>query len=211
MSEAFQSEAVAARYGMARGLSQETCRTWMAELRKLLPIRQVSTVLDLGAGTGRFSAALDEAFPCSVIAVEPSEPMLEAGKATALPGVEWRHGSAERIPAKSGSIDLVWMSQVFHHLDQVEVALEEIRRVLTPQGCLAIRNGTIENEREITWTKFSYAEYYERIRQRSLSALIRISDGAFETGLRHLKEWTDSQPRDKSVYEPVDLFIFTPP
>jgi ubiquinone/menaquinone biosynthesis C-methylase UbiE len=245
MSQVFASAGAAERYGPARALPDETLAVWMATLRELFPPERIQTVVDLGAGTGRFTAALHEMFGCPVIAVEPSQAMLQQGKGRVSAEIEWRLGSAEKIPAESGSIDLVWMSQVFHHLDQPDAAFQEIHRVLTPDGYLALRNGTIENDMEIAWNRFfpeahtpvparqdaidkvctqgfqwltmrtlhqlfvsSYQEYYGRIRQRGLSALINISDEAFESGLERLREWTEQQPVDQPVYEPMDLFIF---
>jgi SAM-dependent methyltransferase len=58
------------------------------------------------------------------------------------------------------------MCQVFHHLDAPQDALQEIRRVLMPAGCLVIRNGTRENEAEIEWARcFPEAQQidYERL------------------------------------------------
>ena len=68
-----------------------------------------------------------------------------------MPGVEWKQGSAESIPLESGSVGLVFMSRVFHHLSRPQEALREIHRVLTPEGCLVIRNGTAENNEETEW------------------------------------------------------------
>ncbi len=145
MSDTFTGEDTARQYTCARALPQETLDMWMATLRGLLSSDRVGIILDLGAGTGRFSAALRAAFACPVIAVEPSEVMLEQGRSLGIEGIEWRLGSAEDIPLETASADLIWMSQVFHHLDRPEMAFKEIRRVLAPGGCFAMRNGTIEN------------------------------------------------------------------
>ncbi len=245
MSKPFESKTAAANYGPARNLSSETLSMWMDTLRAMMPVKRVSAIVDLGAGTGRFSQALGEAFEAPVIAVEPSEAMLEEGRKAAYDGVQWRLGHAEAIPVDAASIGLVWMSQVFHHLDSPETAFREIRRILVPGGVLALRNGTTENDAEILWNKFfpdahtpvpsrqeavdvitgygfefvamktlwqlfvaSYDEYYERVRQRGLSALIRLDDAAFEDGLKALKQWVDVQPAGVPVYEPMDLFVF---
>ena len=77
--------------------------------------------------------------------------MLAVARAEDLPGVEWRQGSAEDIPLESGSVGLVFMSQVFHHLNRPQEALRGIHRVLTPGGSLVIRNGTAENNEETEW------------------------------------------------------------
>ena len=54
----------------------------------------------------------------------------------------------------------------------------------------------------------SYAEYFEKVSQRGLSALIAISEEAFQSGLQRFQDWVHRQPRDLPVYEPVDLFVF---
>ncbi len=152
MSKTYEKQEAARRYDSARALPQETSAFWMATLRDALPRNWApGTVLDLGAGTGRFAAALLKAFRCPVVAVEPSEAMLKEGEGLRLRGIIRLQGTAESIPLTAKSVDLVWMSQVLHHLDNETLALQEIRRVLSPGGRLAIRNATKENNLEIEW------------------------------------------------------------
>ncbi len=139
------------RYNAARHLPEETKAFWMNSLKAVLPEAPIGRCLDLGCGTGRFTAVLAQTFACPVVGVEPSEAMLAIARAEALPGVEWKQGTAESIPLESGSVGLVFMSQVFHHLNRPQEALREIYRVLTPGGCLIIRNGTAENNEETDW------------------------------------------------------------
>ena len=113
------------------------------------------TVLDLAAGTGKLTRALaragaDVAAPTAraldgrprcglgdrLIAVEPSEPMLERLRVT-LPEVEALVGSAEEIPLGEESVDAVTVAQAFHWFDHPR-ALAEIHRVLRPDGRFAI-------------------------------------------------------------------------
>ena len=47
----------------------------------------------------------------------------------------------------------MWMSQVYHHLDEAPRAFQDIHRVIRAGGCLAIRNGTRENLRDIEWMR----------------------------------------------------------
>ena len=152
MSQTYTKEDTAKRYDSARALPAEALTLAMETLQSSLPLKQVKSVLDLGAGTGRFSQSLQETFHCPVIAVEPSEAMLAQGKSRRFDNIEWRQGSAENIPLSTNSVDLVWMCQVFHHLEDPARAFQEIRRVLVSRGCLAIRNGTRENEVEIEWS-----------------------------------------------------------
>lgn len=151
MTNVYADVEAANRYNAARHLPEETKAFWMNSLKAVLPQARVERCLDLGCGTGRFTATLAEAFACPVVGVEPSEAMLAVARAEAVPNVEWKQGDAENIPLESQSAGLAFMSQVFHHFREPQRALREIYRVLTPGGCLVIRNGTQETNDETEW------------------------------------------------------------
>ena len=175
MSQTYTKEDTAKRYDSARALPAEALTLAMETLQSSLPLKQVKSVLDLGAGTGRFSQSLQEAFHCPVIAVEPSEAMLAQGKSRRFDNIEWRQGSAENIPLSTNSVDLVWMCQVFHHLEDPARAFQEIRRVLVSRGCLAIRNGTRENEVGIEWSScFPEAQQIDNERLSSQQDIVNV-------------------------------------
>ena len=92
-------------------------------------------VLDLGAGTGKFTPRL-VATGAEVIAVEPIAAML-AKLSSALPGVDARQGTADAIPLPDTSVDAVVCAQAFHWF-ATPLALAEIRRVLRPGGALGL-------------------------------------------------------------------------
>ena len=69
---------IAASYPAARTLSGETAATWTAILAQFVPTSRLATVLDLGCGTGRFSALFAERFAALVIGLDPSLDMLQA-------------------------------------------------------------------------------------------------------------------------------------
>jgi SAM-dependent methyltransferase len=90
-----------------------------------------STVLDLGAGTGKLTRLLLPS-GARVVAVEPV-PEMRAH----IDGAEVLDGTAEAIPLPAGSADLVAVAQAFHWFDH-DRALPEIHRVLRPGGNLAL-------------------------------------------------------------------------
>lgn len=92
------------------------------------------TVLDLGAGTGKLTAALVEN-GSEVIAVEPDPAMLSALR-TAVPQATALAGSAEQIPLPDASVDVITIGQAMHWFD-LDKALPEMARVLRPAGRLA--------------------------------------------------------------------------
>lgn len=104
-------------------------------LRNELGLGPGAKVVDLGAGTGKFTPRLLET-GATVFAVEPVERMLDKLAAT-LPKVEALLGKATEIPLPNASVDAVVCAQSFHWFASPE-ALAEIRRVLKPGGKLGL-------------------------------------------------------------------------
>ncbi len=102
---------------------------WLADR---LDLRSGGEVIDLAAGTGKLSRALEGA-GAKVTAVEPLPRM----RALIEPPIRAVEGTAERIPLPAGSADAVTVAQAFHWFDG-ELALAEIHRVLRPGGQLAL-------------------------------------------------------------------------
>ncbi|GAA5233703.1 class I SAM-dependent methyltransferase [Verticiella sediminum] len=104
-------------------------------LRQPLGVMPGAAVVDLGAGTGKFTRLLTRT-GASVCAVEPVAAMREA-LARELPEVPALPGTAEAIPLPDASVQAVVCAQAFHWFASVE-ALAEIHRVLAPQGRLGL-------------------------------------------------------------------------
>jgi SAM-dependent methyltransferase len=100
-------------------------------VRWLLP-DGASTVLDVGAGTGKLTQRLLE-LDLDVVAVEPLDEMraLIPAPARAIAG------SAESIPLPDASVDAIVVGQAFHWFDPVR-ALPEMARVLRPGGTIGL-------------------------------------------------------------------------
>jgi ubiquinone/menaquinone biosynthesis C-methylase UbiE len=90
-------------------------------------------VLDVGCGTGRFSAALHER-GSRVWAVDPSPEMVAAARNR---GVNAKVAAAERLPFKEGWFERAVMWLVVHLVDRPR-AFAELRRVLGSESRLAI-------------------------------------------------------------------------
>lgn len=92
-------------------------------------------VLDLGAGTGKLTRQI-RARGLDVVAVDPSTRMLDELRA-AVPGVDTHLGTAESLPLRDASVDVVLVAQAWHWIDPAR-AIPEIARVLTPGGRLGL-------------------------------------------------------------------------
>jgi ubiquinone/menaquinone biosynthesis C-methylase UbiE len=121
-------------------------------------------VLDLAAGTGKLTRRLLE-LDARVVAVEPVAGM-RAQLEAVLPEVTVVDGTAEQIPMDDASVDVVAVAQAFHWFD-APVALDEIARVLRPDGRLVIlwnerdeaTQGVAEMSRLIRWHERTVSRY----------------------------------------------------
>nr|WP_315593532.1 class I SAM-dependent methyltransferase [uncultured Cupriavidus sp.] len=104
-------------------------------LRDTLGLAPGKTVVDLGAGTGKFTRLLIPS-GATVIAVEPVEAM-RAQLSSKLPDVQALQGSAESMPLPDASVDAVVCAQAFHWFANT-ASMQEIRRVLKPGGRLGL-------------------------------------------------------------------------
>jgi SAM-dependent methyltransferase len=126
--------AAAAAYAEYRPGYAEAAVRWALEpVHSSEPLR----LLDLAAGTGKLTATLVR-LGTEVTAVEPDPAMLaelrrELGSAPALRTLA---GTAENIPLPDTSVDAVLVGQAMHWFD-LDRAIPEIARVLTPGGVLA--------------------------------------------------------------------------
>ncbi len=100
-----------------------------------LGLTDVSTVLDLAAGTGQLSRLLHRRVG-RTIAVEPAQAMRRRIAAD-LPDVAALTGTAEAIPVRDQAVDAVVVGEAFHWF-RTGTATAEIARVLTPAGGVAL-------------------------------------------------------------------------
>lgn len=123
------------------GLQRSTYRPVHDAILRRLGGIDPTLVIDLGCGTGQLTRRLAERFPqAAVVGVDVSQGMLDEAGATdhdrALPC--YVRGDALALPMRTGSADVVVCTESFHwYLDQSRV-LDDLARVLRPNGRLVI-------------------------------------------------------------------------
>jgi SAM-dependent methyltransferase len=101
----------------------------------VLNITPDSRLVELGAGTGKFTTCL-AATGAQIIAIEPVTSMRNR-LAARLPGVQVVDATAEAIPLPDRSVDAIVAAQAFHWFD-AKRAIAEIHRVLKSGGGLGL-------------------------------------------------------------------------
>jgi SAM-dependent methyltransferase len=129
----------AAAYKAVREVPRDGLSEWREAVRRHLRPLHGMTLVDIGAGTGAFSAAFSDWFDLSVVAVEPSAAM--RARIPRTPAILALDGAAAALPLPAESADAAWLSLVLHHIPDLEVAAREIRRVLRPGAPVLIRQG----------------------------------------------------------------------
>jgi ubiquinone/menaquinone biosynthesis C-methylase UbiE len=136
---------IASTYDRGRDHGPEFLELWMNVVSSSVQDQHIKTILDLGCGTGRFTEALRERFDAEVIGIDPSEKMLARARSKlSSPGIRYEIGRAESIPLPDSSVDLVFISMIFHHFEDPALAARECRRVLRQGGTALVRTGIRE-------------------------------------------------------------------
>ncbi len=168
--------AAAAAYAEHRPGYAEAAVRWALEpVGDRRPVR----VADIGAGTGKLTAAL-VGLGADVTAVEP-DPQMLAELRRAMPEVRSAPGSAEEMPLPDASVDAVLAGQAMHWFD-MDRAMPEIARVLTPGGVFA-GLWNVDDDR-VGWV----AELAEMSKRKASITLLRWRDGAARSGEQRLLE-----------------------
>ncbi len=169
---------IAAVYDSARRYDPKILQQWLDILSPYVPRDSVSCIIDLGCGTGRYSEPLSVHFRADVIGIDPSEKMLEkARKKSSRSTVNFKQASGEKLPVEGNSADMVFMSQVFHHLANSEHTAHECYRILHDGGYVCIRESTVD-----AIETFAYLRFFDGIRPLIEEQLVSRSQikGIFE-------------------------------
>jgi SAM-dependent methyltransferase len=97
-------------------------------------------VLDAGCGTGYGTAILAAAGARRVVGVDVSKDAIEYARSSTAPAPvsEFSLGSIHELPFEDSTFDLAVCFEVIEHVDDQDLAISELRRILRPTGVLVM-------------------------------------------------------------------------
>lgn len=134
-SQQYFDDVASAWYPMRTGFFSEAVRE---RALAAADVQAGALAADLGAGSGFVTEALLNA-GLRVIAVDQSQAMLEVmqHKFSWQPA-SYRLGRAEALPLEDNSVEYAFANMYLHHVENPEVAIREMARILQPGGVLVI-------------------------------------------------------------------------
>lgn len=104
-----------------------------------MPLEPSARVLDIGCGTGALLQALRRRYPqTELTGIDTSAEMLAVAAAKLRHGARLCLASAQRLPACDDTFDVVICTSALHYFRDPARALAEMRRVVRPQGLVAV-------------------------------------------------------------------------
>jgi SAM-dependent methyltransferase len=189
-------EQVAAVYESLRTTDEAPVRS----IRQLLSDRPV-TGLDAGCGTGRYSRLLRGLLPDGslLVASDVSAAMLAELRASshgAAAGVVPLVSTAEELPLRTASLDLVTAFNCVHHFDLGRF-LTAAARVLRPGGQLFIYTRTPQQNARTIWGRYfpGFTEHEQRLHsETAFRDAVRRTDGLKVTAAQPFQHPRSSTP-----------------
>ncbi len=118
-------------------------RAWRTKLVSLLGSRNPVSVLDVATGTGDLAIAISSLEPERIVGIDISEKMLEIGRLKLMEKglnktITLQCADAEKIPFSDNSFEAITVAFGVRNYENLELGLQEMRRVLRPGGIMLI-------------------------------------------------------------------------
>ncbi len=136
---------IASSYDAGRRLLEQNASRWMDLISTYSGAGPGAQVLDLGCGTGRFSAPMATQLDYHVTGADSSREMLQKARAKDPEGrINWETADADDLQFGEAGFELVFMSHLLHHVDNPSGVVESCHRIIAEGGALLIRYGAME-------------------------------------------------------------------
>lgn len=185
----YDSTSIPERYCAARDLPAPIMRQWLSAVRQSAPLPPGPRIADVGCGTGRFAMGLADVYGTHVVGLDRSAKMLAQIRSRHR-HVSFCHADAEALPLRRGSLGMLFLSNVVHHLRDLVQAAESFAHALQPGGFVVVRNYVREQLRNVPYLEFFPEAYAASIDMLDSTGEIEAAFGraGFEVASRRTIE-----------------------
>ena len=96
--------------------------------------KKYDNLLDVGCGTAYLIELLSKTHHAKHIGLDLSSEMIRQASDKNIAGAEFVIGKSDELPFEDNTFDVVTCSQSFHHYPDTDKAMQEVFRVLKPDG-----------------------------------------------------------------------------
>lgn len=179
-------DAVARRYDLTNTvLSLGQVHVWRAAVREALRITPGMKILDIAAGTGTSSVSYAQAGG-EVVALDFSIGMVTVGKER-QPQMDFIAGDATALPFDDNTFDAATISYGLRNVNNPDVAMAEMLRVVRPGGTLVICEFSTP-----TWRPFRLIyNFYLGTLTPTISSIVSSDTEAYDYLMESILDWPD--------------------
>lgn len=125
--------------GVKRNIFQKVWHSSKIKLaKKLLDKTKFDNCLDVGCASGYMLSEIAKVFPGpEYVGVDIYDKAIDHAKKT-YPDLQFKVASAEKLPFKDSTFDLILFYETIEHVEHPETCLKELRRVLRKNGTLIL-------------------------------------------------------------------------
>lgn len=175
----------------------------LALLQSLVDLPQHPRIIELGCGAAHLSRKLLQRFPgCDVTGLEVDERQMAKNRLQPQERLHFVQAGAQAIPFGDGVFDLALMLKSLHHvpLDLLDQALNEVHRVLRPEGLLYVSEPVFAGALNEVMRLFHDEEIVRAAALRAVQAAVasgaweQVDEVFFETPV-HYRDFAEFEQR----------------
>ncbi len=136
-------------YDLTRGVNVDLIKQIVSKAS----VNKDSCVLDFGCGTGNYAHAIKKLTGVHIFGVEPSDGMREKAQEKST-DIEFKKGDHTHIPFTDGFFDLIYMTDVIHHVPNIDMMFAQFFRVLKESGLICIITESHEQIETRFWSAY---------------------------------------------------------
>ena len=96
--------------------------------------KKYNNLLDIGCGTGYLINMLSKDYEAEFVGLDLSPEMVKQATNKNIKNAKFIEGKSDELPFEDNTFDVITCSQSFHHYPDTDKAMEEVLRVLKPNG-----------------------------------------------------------------------------